>query len=64
MLGGIYGRPSVHLNVVLYVVSALAFFKIGDATAALRLIAVAFEAMAAVYSVVLLRGPFDRPAAS
>ena len=64
VLGGIYGRPSVNLNLVLYVVSALAFFKISDATATVRMIAVPFAAMAAVYGVVLLRGPFDRPAAS
>lgn len=64
VLGGIYGRPSVNLNLVLYVVSALALLKVSDATAAVRMIAVPFAVMAAVYGAVLFRGPFDRPAAS
>lgn len=63
VLGGIYGRPSVNLNLVLYVISALALVKIGDASAGVRLIAVPFVVMAVVYGVLLVRGPFDRPAA-
>lgn len=63
VLGGIYGRPSVNLNLVLYVVSALALLKVSEATLALRAIAVPFVVMAAVYGVLLFRGPFDRPAA-
>lgn len=64
VLGGIYGRPAVNLNLVLYVVSALALLKAGNATPALRALALLFAAMAAVYGVVLFRGPLDRPAAT
>ena len=63
VLGGIYGRPSVNLNLVLYVVSAIALLKVRDATLAVRVIAVPFALMAVVYGVLLVRGPFDRPAA-
>lgn len=61
VLGGIYGRPSVNLNVVLYVVSAIALLKVRDATLAVRVMAVPFVVMAIVYGVLLFRGPFDRP---
>ena len=64
ILGGIYGRPSVNLNLVLYVVSALALLKVADGALVVRAIAAPFVLMAAVYGAVLLRGPFDRPAAS
>ncbi len=63
VLGGIYGRPSVNLNLVLYVVSAIALLKVRDATLAVRVIAVPFALMAVVYGVLLFRGPLDRPAA-
>jgi hypothetical protein len=64
ILGGIYGRPSVNLNLVLYVVSALALLKVGHSALAVRALAVPFVVMAGVYGAVLLRGPFDRPATS
>jgi hypothetical protein len=64
LLGGIYGRPAVNLNLVLYVVSALALLKAGNAAPALRALALLFAAMAAVYGVLLFRGPLDRPAAN
>lgn len=60
VLGGVYGRPAVLLNLMLYVVSALALIKVGDATIVVRALTVAFVAMAVVYGLVLLRGPFDR----
>lgn len=62
VLGGIYGRPAVNLNLMLYVVSALAVLKVRDATPVTRGIAVPFLAMAAVYGLLLFRGPLDRPA--
>jgi hypothetical protein len=64
ILGGIYGRPSVNLNLVLYVVSALALLKVGQGTVLVRGLTALFVVMAALYGVLLLRGPFDRPAAS
>lgn len=63
VLGGIYGRPSVNLNLVLSVVSALALLKVGAAAPGVRAFAIPFVVMGAVYGAVLLRGPFDRPAA-
>lgn len=63
VLGGIYGRPAVNLNLVLYLVSALGLLKADGAAPVLRIVAVPFVVMALVYGAVLLRGPFDRPAA-
>lgn len=53
--------PSVNVNLVLYVISGLALLKASDATLAVRVTAVPFVAMAAVYGVLLSRGPLDRP---
>lgn len=64
MLGGIYGRPAVNLNLVLYLVSALALLKAKDPTLAVRLLTLPVAVMALVYAALLLRGPFDRSAAS
>lgn len=63
-LGGIYGRPAVNLNLVLYLVSALALLKAKDPTVAMRLLTLPVAVMALVYATLLLRGPFDRSAAS
>lgn len=63
ILGGVYGRPAVNLNLVLYAVSALALLKAAQPTFAVRLLTVPMALMALVYTAVLLRGPFDRPAA-
>jgi hypothetical protein len=60
ILGGIYGRPSVNLNLVLYTVTALGMLKAEGVTLAIRVLTVPFGIMAIVYVVVLLRGPFDR----
>lgn len=62
VLGGIYGRPSVNLNLVLYLVSALGMLKVANASAALRALTVPFVILAAIYGLLLFRGPFDRPA--
>lgn len=64
VLGGVYGRPAVNLNLVLYLVSALGLLKADGAGLMLRAVTVPFVLMAAVYAAVLLRGPFDRPTAS
>lgn len=63
VLGGVYGRPAVNLNLVLYLVSALGLLKADGAAPVVRIVAVPFVVMALVYAAVLLRGPFDRPAA-
>jgi hypothetical protein len=63
LLGGIYGRPAVNLNLVMYTISALALVKAdGNRGVALPL-AIPFGIMAIVYGAAMLRGPFDKPAA-
>lgn len=63
ILGGIYGRPAVNLNLMLYLVSALALFKANERSPAVLVLGVLFGVMAVVYGAALLRGPFDLPAA-
>jgi hypothetical protein len=63
ILGGIYGRPAVNLNLMLYLVSALALFKADGRSPAVLMIGVLFGVMAVVYGAALLRGPFDLPGA-
>ncbi len=62
ILGGIYGRPAVNLNLMLYLVSALALFKANGRSPAVLVMGALFGVMAIVYGVALLRGPFDLPA--
>lgn len=59
ILGGIYGRPAVNLNLILYTVSALGLLKVNNPTLAIRLVTAPMLIMAIVYGVVLFRGPFD-----
>jgi hypothetical protein len=62
LLGGIYGRPVVFANLVLYFVGAMVLLRalLGpDAPRALWWIAVPGALLAAVYAVLLLRGPLD-----
>lgn len=62
VLGGIYGRPVVAANLVLYVVSALSLFRAlldPGAPRALWLLLAAAAVLATVYGALLLRGPFD-----
>lgn len=63
LLGGIYGRPAVLLNLGVYLVSALSLLRVGPAFPVMWLVAIPFALLAAVYAVLLLRGPLDRPAA-
>lgn len=58
-LGGIYGRPTVLLNLMLYLISALGLLKADGAPLSVRVLAVPFGAMAVLYGAVMLRGPFD-----
>ncbi len=63
MLGGIYGRPAVLLNLGVYLVSALSLLKVSATLPLVRLAAIPFAVFALVSAVLLLRGPLDRPAA-
>jgi hypothetical protein len=68
VLGGIYGRPVVFANAVLYLVSALSLLRAlvgGAAPRAVWLACAPAALLAAAYAALLLRGPFDalgRPA--
>jgi hypothetical protein len=64
VMGGIYGRPAVNLNLVLYVVSALGLLKAARGAGILLVLAVPFAAMAIIYGALLWRGPFVQSAAS
>jgi hypothetical protein len=64
VLGGIYGRPVVFANFVLYLVSALSLLRGllgGGAPRALWLLLVPLAILAVSYGALLLRGPFDPP---
>ena len=63
LLGGIYGRPVVMANAVLYFVAAMVLLKVvtrGGAPAALWLVVVPVVAFAGIYGWLLLRGPIER----
>jgi hypothetical protein len=63
LLGGIYGRPVVLANLVLYFVGALSLLRaLGEpgVPRALWGLAVPASLLAVVYGVLLLRGPLDR----
>ena len=62
LLGGIYGRPVVYPNFVLYLVSALALVRVvrtPGAPLATWILAIPILLLAAAYGALLLRGPFD-----
>ena len=61
ILGGIYGRPVVFANLLLYFVSALSLLRVvlGGGPAVLWLMLVPMAAFAVAYGALLLRGPFD-----
>ncbi|MEO6444103.1 MAG: hypothetical protein ABIZ91_11910 [Gemmatimonadaceae bacterium] len=63
-LGGIYGRPMVLLNLMLYWISALGLLKVARASGVALMLMAPFATLAIAYGVLLWRGPFDRPAAS
>ncbi|MBP1472776.1 hypothetical protein J7I44_00555 [Frateuria sp. MAH-13] len=69
LVGGIYGRPTVLANFMLYLVSASSLrhpAMAGGASPVLLSVAVLFGALTLVYGALLLRGPFgaDTPAGS
>ena len=62
LLGGIYGRATVLANVVTYFVSAASLLRAlfgQDAPLALWTAFVPLAALAATYTVLMMRGPFD-----
>ena len=62
VLGGIYGRPIVLTNLVLYFVSALSLLRAllgGEAPGAVWTMAVPAAVLAVAYGALLFRGPFD-----
>lgn len=66
ILGGIYGRPVVYANVVLWVVTVLGVVRsamLPGASVWLWGIVVPAGVFACVYGVLMLRGPFDATAA-
>jgi hypothetical protein len=63
LTGGIYGRPVVTLNTMLYLVSAMVLLtpaRKPDAPAALAALAVPFMLLALAYGWLMFRGPFER----
>ncbi|MGN2254899.1 hypothetical protein ACFWZ4_16115 [Frateuria sp. GZRe12] len=67
IVGGIYGRPTVLANLMLYLVSACSLghpVMAGVASPVMGFLAVLFAVMAVVYGALLMRGPFgvDKPA--
>ena len=63
LLGGIYGRPVVLTNAVLYFIAATVLLKIvirPGAPAMLRVVVVPIVLFAAIYCWLLFRGPFER----
>jgi hypothetical protein len=66
-LGGIYGRPVVFANLLLYFVSALSLLRVllgGGISLALWVVFASAAALATLYAALLLRGPFDSPESS
>ena len=62
LLGGIYGRATVSANVLVYVVSALSLLRalIGHtAPPVLWAVFMPLAALAATYTALMMRGPFD-----
>ena len=62
IIGGIYARPLVYSNFVLYLISALSLVRVLVTPSAPRwlwVVAVLATLFAIVYSALLLRGPFD-----
>ena len=62
-LGGIYGRPVVMTNAVVYFVSAMVLLKVvsrPDRSTPVVIVTALFVLFAGVYGWLLYRGPFDR----
>lgn len=67
LVGGIYGRPTVLANLMLYLVSAFSLghpVADGGASPVLLALTVVFGALALVYGALLIRGPFGTDTAA
>lgn len=67
IVGGIYGRPTVLANLMLYLVSAFSLARpatAGGASPTLLFLTVLFALLAIIYGALFMRGPFgaDTPA--
>lgn len=66
VLGGIYGRPVVYANVLLWVVTGLGVVRsaiVPGASDCLWAVVVPAGVFAGVYGALMFKGPFDVPAA-
>ena len=60
LLGGIYGRPQVALNLTLFMVGALSMLRASASPLALWGLTVPMSILGLAYAAVFVRGPFDR----
>ncbi len=60
LLGGIYGRPQVTLNLMIFLVGALSMLRASAPPLALWGLTVPMSVLGLAYAAVFLRGPFDR----
>lgn len=60
LLGGIYGRPQVTLNLMIFMVGALSMLRASAPPLALWSLTVPMSVLGLAYAAVFLRGPFDR----
>jgi len=59
VLGGIYGRPQVNLNLMIFVIGGLSLLKAPTTPLVLWMFTVPMGVLALAYAAVFLRGPFD-----
>lgn len=59
VLGGIYGRPQVNLNLMLYLIGGLSLLQAPTTPLVLWMFTVPMGLLALAYAAVFLRGPFD-----
>ena len=59
VLGGIYGRPQVNLNLMIFVIGGLSLLKAPTTPLVLWMFTVPMGVLAVAYTAVFLRGPFD-----
>jgi hypothetical protein len=60
LLGGIYGRPQVTLNLMIFMVGALSMLRANAPSLALWSFTVPMSVLGLAYAAVFVRGPFDR----
>lgn len=60
LLGGIYGRPQVTLNLMIFMVGGLSMLRASASPHVLWGLTVPMSVLGLAYAAVFLRGPFDR----